>query len=193
MQVRANSKYYLQRYKHWHYKNTFFLLLSLIVFFYFADSPLIKSIISRLGDAGYFGAFLTGIFFVSIFTVAPALVVLYFLSNALNPIIVALLAGLGAVIGDYIVFRFLKDGVFKELAPLFRAMGGSHISKLFHTPHFAWLLPAIGAIIIASPLPDETGIALIGTSHMKQWQFFILTFILNTIGILMVVVMARSI
>lgn len=180
------------RWKDWHYKNTALLILSLIVFFLFAEHPAIRNTIDLIGSFGYVGAFITGILFVSIFTVAPAVVVLYFLADHLNPLLVALFAGMGAVVGDYLIFRFLRDRVFDELTPLFLKNGGNILVKLFKTPYFGWLLPFLGAFIIASPFPDELGIGLLGASKLKNWQFLILSFLLNSVGIFIVVIAARS-
>ena|SRR3989338_4666075 len=117
----------LERYRAWRYKNTALLILSLIVFFFLADTPFIDNFISRIGNLGYFGAFFGGIFFVSTFTVAPASVVLFHIAQILNPLGVAIAAGLGAMIGDYMIFRFFKERVFDELKPVFSKLGGTHL------------------------------------------------------------------
>lgn len=180
------------RWNHWQYKNTTFLILSLILFFLFAEYPIVRNTIDSIGSLGYLGAFFTGVFFVSIFTVAPAVVVLFFLADHLNPLGVAFFAGMGAVMGDYLIFRFLRDRVFDELKPLFLNNGGNLLVKLSKTPYFGWFLPFLGAVIIASPLPDEIGIGLLGASKLRSWQFIILSFLLNSIGIFVVIIAARS-
>lgn len=180
------------RWRDWPYKNTSFLVLSLILFFFFAEHPAVHYTINLIGGFGYIGAFITGILFVSIFTVAPAAVLLFFLADHLNPLLVAVFAGLGAVLGDYLIFRFLRDKVFDELVPLFIKSGGQSLINLFKTPYFGWLLPFVGAFIIASPLPDEVGIGLLGASKLKSWQFLILSFLLNSVGIFVVIIAARS-
>lgn len=180
------------KYRHWHYKNTVILILSLILFLVFADSPIIKDTIDKIGDLGYGGAFIAGFFFVSIFTVAPAAVVIYDLATKLNPYEVAILAGAGGVVGDYLILRFLKNKVFKELTPLLKeAKGIRKISHLFRTPYFSWLIPIIGAALIASPMPDEVGVGMLGLSKIKNWQFLLITFILNAVGIFIIVALAR--
>ena len=179
-----------KEWRHWPYKNTTYLIISLILFFYFAESHFVQNIIKTVGSFGYIGAFLTGIFFVSIFTVVPAVAVLYQLAELLNPLEVAVFAGLGAVIGDYLIFRFLRDKIFKELHNIFDKLGGPFIKKLFFTPYFIWLLPFLGAIIIASPFPDEAGISLLGLTKIKNWQFVILSFLLNSIGVFIIIVAA---
>lgn len=181
----------LDRYKNWRFKNTFLLVLSLVVFFYFADTSVVHNAIAGIGNLGYLGAFLTGIFFVSTFTVAPASVILFFLAKELSPVEVALFAGLGGVVGDYVIFRFLKDRVFEELKPVFMKLGGFKLSQLMATPFFAWTAPVFGAIIIASPFPDEIGVGLLGISKLKNWQFLLLSLILNFLGILAIITFAQ--
>ena len=62
-----------------------------------------------------------------------------------------------------------------------------HIKKLFHSKYFNWMLPIIGAIIIASPFPDELGVSLIGLSKLSTGKFILLSYVLNSIGIFLVV------
>jgi len=180
------------KYKNWKYKNTVLLAASLFVFFYFLNSDFIKNLIVNVGSLGYLGAFIAGIFFVSTFSVAPSLVVLYYLATQHNPWEVALLAGLGAVVGDYLIFRFFKDAVFAELKPHFLFFKPS-FERIFASPYFFWLVPFVGAVIIASPLPDELGLSLMGLSKIKNWQFLLLSFFLNSIGIFILVSLPRII
>src|SRR5574339_602266 len=114
----------LDRYKHWRFKNTLLLIVSLILFFYFADTLFVKNIIHSIGSLGYLGAFIAGIFFVSTFTVAPASVVLFYLARELSPLEVAIFAGVGGVLGDYLIFSFLRERVFEEITPVFMNLGG---------------------------------------------------------------------
>ena len=192
MDIKVSLKYIFERYRSWPYSNTGILILSLVLLYVFADYPFIKNFISSIGALGYLGAFITGIFFVSIFTVAPASVILFDLANTLNPILVAILAGFGTVLGDYIIFSFLRDKLFNELKPLFYKFGGTLLKKLFLTPYFSWLIPIFGAVIIASPLPDETGITMLGLSKVKIWQFLLITFLLNSAGIFILVTIAAT-
>ncbi len=88
-------------------------------------------------------------------------------------------------------FAFLRNRVFEEIGPIFNKLGGSFVKKIFHTPYFIWLMPLIGAFIIASPLPDEAGITMLGMSKIKNWQFILVTFLLNSAGIFLVILAAR--
>lgn len=180
-----------KKWRRWKYKNTALLVISLVAFIWLAQTPQVDSVVKSVGDLGYVGALLTGMFFVSTFTVAPAAVVLFHLATVLHPVEVALLAGFGAMVGDYIIFRFMKDRVFAELLPLVHKLQTPRLKILFKSPYFAWVLPVVGAFVIASPLPDEVGVSMLGLSRVKKWQFFLLAFVLNTIGIFIVISAAR--
>lgn len=184
-----------KRWRQWKFKNVFFLLVSLVVFAILTIyTPLIDHTIKYAGNLGYLGAFVVGIFFTSTFTVVPASFVLFHMADILHPVEVALLAGAGAMIGDYVIFRFIKDRVFKELLPVIRKLHTPRrIKLLFKSPFFAWLVPLIGGLIIASPLPDEVGISMLGLSKIKKWQFFLLVFVLNAVGVFLIVSVARLI
>jgi hypothetical protein len=168
------------------YKNTLALLASFVALALLADTPPVHAVVEHIAGLHLAGAVLAGGFFVSIFTLAPATLVLIELTSQYPAALIALFAGLGAVIGDYAIFRFFKDGVFIELKPLFMKFGGKHLEALMRKPGFRWLAPLLGAVIIASPFPDEVGIALMGVSKISGWQFAALTYFLNTAGIYVV-------
>jgi len=175
----------------WRFRNTFFLILSLLILFFIADSNFVLYLIRRIGEWGYLGAFFVGIFFVSVFTVAPSVLVIYYLAGYLSPWEVAIFAGLGAVIGDLIIFKFIKNSLFSEWSWLLKSRHKIKIEKIFSTPYFSWLLPIFGALIIISPFPDEFGISLMGLSRIKQWQFALICFFLNAFGIFIIVSLAN--
>ncbi len=182
-------------YKHKKYKfqNIILLVLSLLLLFYFAESTIVENTIKKIGDLGYVGMFITGIFFVSTFTVAPAGLVLFKFAEIYHPGVVALVAGTGSILGDIIIFRFVKDAVFSELKPLYDDYAKKHFKILFHTKYFGWLAPVFGAIIIASPFPDELGITLIGISKLKTSQFLLLVGALDYIGIFIIALIASRV
>jgi len=173
------------------YPNTAFLILSLIIVLSFIRTPPVQHLIVEFGLLGYSGAFIIGLLFVSVFTVAPATIVLFYLAREYNPLLVAVFATLGSVIGDYVIFHFLEDGLFVELKPLFIRLFGRHVARLSQGRYTSWLLPVAGAIIIASPFPDEVGIALLGVSHLKTGRFIALVTVLDFIGMLLLVATAK--
>ena len=189
--MRSPLDYFLIRLG-WRFGNTLLLVASIVAVFFLAGTPFVSGLVVSLGTLGYFGAFLAGIFFVSTFTVVPAAIVLFSIADTLHPALVALIAAFGAVAGDYLIFRFVRDGVIKEWEPILRKLGGTGVDCLFCSPFFAWFTPVVGAFFIASPLPDEFGIGLLGIARLKDYQFFLIALALHAAGILAVVFLARA-
>lgn len=174
-------------FKNYKYKNLTFLLISVLVTIILLGNENFHSFLLHLGNLGYFGAFLAGVMFISTFTVAIGTVILLVLAESLSVLEIAIVAGFGAVIGDLVVFKYVRNkGLVDEVMSIYKYFGGHNIRHLIHTKYFSWTLPVIGALIIASPLPDELGVSLMGISKMKINEFVILSFVLNSIGIFLV-------
>lgn len=173
--------------QHWKYKNTTFLLLGIFAAFVFLKHEPFHNFLLQFGQLGYIGAFLGGMLFVSTFTITTGALILLVLAERLSPVEIGLVAGAGAVLGDLLIFRFVKDNLAKELGEIYNSFGGRHLTAVFSTKYFSWLFPVFGAIVIASPLPDELGVSLMGISKMKTYKFILLSFILNAVGIFLVV------
>ena len=60
-----------------------------------------------------------------------------------------------------------------------------------HVGLFRFMTPLLGVLIIASPLPDEIGLALLGFSRAKTFQILPIAFIMNFIGIYAIAVIAH--
>lgn len=170
------------------YKNLTFLFISLLLAIALFRNESFHTSLLGLGSLSYFGAFIAGALFVSTFTVATGAVVLLVLAESFPPVNLGLIAAIGAMFGDFIIFHSLRNkGFIDELKLVFESLGGNRIFQILHTKYFSWTLPVIGAIIIASPLPDEMGVSLMGISKMKTYQFLLLSFVLNFIGIFLVI------
>ena len=182
----------MKKWHRYHYKNLTYLWISIIIAILLFKNQSFHSFLLHLGNYGYIGAFIGGILFVSTFTVSIGTVILFNLAEYLNPFEIALIAGIGAVAGDMTIFQFVRiKGLVDEIKHFFHYFGSDKLKHLIHTKYFGWTLPVIGAIIIASPLPDELGIGLMGIAHMKTWKFMIVSFLLNSLGIFIVVSSAQ--
>lgn len=170
------------------YKNLTLFALSLVFAFILSRFEAFHTFLLSLGSLGYLGAFIAGILFVSTFTVATGAVILLVLAERMSPLEIGIIAGLGAVIGDFTIFRIIKDNLMQELTAIYDHIDGDHhFTKVLRSKYFSWTLPVLGALIIASPLPDEVGVSLMGISKMKTYQFLFVSFILNAIGIFLIV------
>ena len=153
---------------------------------------LTKALISVQGLA-ILGSFISGIFFTSIFTTAPAIVTLGDIGKNEPILLVAFFGALGAVVGDLVIFRFVRDKLSDHLLELVSHRRASkRIMALFNMRIFRWLTFLLGGLIIASPLPDELGISFLGVVKTKVSLFIPISFIFNFIGIVLLCLATRA-
>lgn len=169
------------------------IFLSILVAIILAKTGSLESIITSTQEMRFIGSFVAGILFTSVFTAAPATVALGEIAQSNSVVMVAILGGLGALVGDLIIFRFVKDRVSQHFYYLIRISKSERIISIFKLKLFRWVIPFVGALIIASPLPDEVGVAMLGLSKMKNSYFIFLSFVLNSAGILVVGFIAKTV
>lgn len=153
---------------------------------------LVQAALAQAGDGVIWVSLVAGIFFTSLITTAPAIAVLGEVSLGTNLFVVALVGALGAVLGDYLIFVFVRDRISQDAAYLLRGPRFRRMFHIFRQPHFRRVLPVAGALIIASPLPDELGLALLGFSRIDKRYFFAISYAMNFIGIASIGLMARG-
>src|SRR3990167_6602182 len=90
------------------YPKILLLLLTFLIAYFLFQGREIIFLHDTITSLGYLGTFLAGILFTYGFTAAPATVILLILSKEQNIIISGLTAGLGALLGDIIIFKFIR-------------------------------------------------------------------------------------
>lgn len=173
-------------------KDLFFILVGIAIAIVLSRSGFINSAVEFLGGHNI-ASFVAGIFFTSAFTLAPATIAFAHISETSPLLPTALWGGLGAMIGDLILFLFIRDKFAKDLRAALKPGFLKQIAGSFHFGFLKWLAPIIGAFIIASPLPDEFGLALMGMSKTKVYVLMPIAFLMNVIGIYMVATFAQFI
>ncbi|MEK7212195.1 MAG: hypothetical protein AAB686_00775 [Patescibacteria group bacterium] len=168
------------------------ILISVAVGIVLWKTQAIAGVLGLAGEVDVLVSFLAGVFFASIFTVVPATVVIVEMAGHYSLFWLAFFGGLGALCGDYIIFRFVRDRVSDSLITLLRRHSSERWLAIFHLRLFRHLMPLIGAIIIASPLPDELGLTIWGLSKLPTKYFVPLSFSLNALGILVIGLIARA-
>lgn len=169
------------------------IVLSILIAVIFVQTGILEDLIIQLGTFKLFGAFIAGMFFTSIFTTVPALATLGEISLFYNPFVVAIIGGAGAVIGDMIIFRFVRDRFADDLKEVFTLEHPSkRLAKLADMKFFRWFVLFFGGLIIASPLPDELGVSILGLAKVPTRWFIPIAFIFNTLGILVVALAVRA-
>jgi hypothetical protein len=94
------------------------------------------------------------------------------------------------VLSDFTIFRNFKDGIAKEIEPVYKSIGRSHFKALLSTGHFRRLDPVLGGILILTPLPREIGLNLIGIHKLKSFEFIAISAFVNVVGILFVLLLS---
>lgn len=171
------------------------IIIILTTFFLFRNQQ-IFSFSAYLIPLGYFGSLIAGIFYSYGFTAAPATAILLILAKTQNIFLAAILGGLGSLFTDLVIFKFIRSSFSDEIEKLskekFILFIGNNILR------WKWLkkalLPVLGAVIIASPLPDEIGVSLFAVSkQIPDKLFALISFLLNTTGIFVVLLIGTAI
>ena len=173
--------------------HVFFLVASLLLAYIIVRTGAVHSFLESIGGLSHVGSFIAGMFFTSIFTTAPAMVVLGELSLQSPLWLVSVFGGIGAVLGDYLLFMVVRNGLTKDVQYILTHTLSQRLLKIFNTKLFHHLLPFVGAIVLASPLPDEIGLAMLGFSRVDKDRFLLISLAMNTFGIFCIGLVARAI
>lgn len=143
-------------------------------------------------STGYIGTFLAGILYVYGFTAAPATAILLILAKEQNIFLAGFIAGFGALTGDLLIFKFIRWSFADEIEKLSKEKLFNHFNnkppKLFKK----YLIPVLAGVIIASPLPDEIGVTLLaGATKISTKMFSAISYVLNTSGIFVVLIIGN--
>ncbi|MDP1706242.1 MAG: hypothetical protein Q8L36_00215 [bacterium] len=169
------------------------IFFSVIFALILIKTDILISVLESSQKLEWLGSLIAGMFFTSILTTAPAIVTLGQMAQTNSLWLTALFGALGAVIGDLVIFRFVRDRFEEHLQELIsHKTGGRRFKALFKLKIMRWLTFLVGGLIIASPLPDELGIGLLGFSKTKTSMFIPLSFICNFAGILAIGLTARA-
>lgn len=174
------------------YKHTTLAILTIVLFVLLLDSALLAGLFSLIEGLGYWAGFIAGVLSVSFFTAVPAVVLLIDLASRLDAHWLALAWGLGSTIGDWLILRFYQERVLNELQPVFRRLRIKRLVRLMRHQFTSWILFLGGAAFIASPLPDEVGLSLMGLAHLKRPYMLFMCFLLNAFGALVIILIAAS-
>jgi hypothetical protein len=173
-------------------RDLFIVAISIFIAVEILQLGIINSIVLTTGKLQYLSSFVAGLFFTSAFTLAPASVALAEIAKTTSPYVVALWGGLGAMIGDLIMFLFIRDSLAEDISMLLKHPYYKKITAIFRLRLFRRWVPFLGALVIASPLPDEIGLAMMGLSRVSLPLMLPITFVMNFLGILLVAKIAGA-
>jgi hypothetical protein len=170
------------------YLKTFALLLAMILAYFSFKNPAIAGFVSGLGVWGYFGVFIAGMLFSFGFS-SPFAAGFFIVLNPENFLLAGIIGGLGALASDLLIFKFIRFSFMDEFERIkkIKLLNGipNFIEKNFGAKALLYLTYALAGIAIASPLPDEIGVIMFaGLTKIRTGTLAIISFALNTIGIL---------
>ena len=169
------------------------IIISILIAVILVKTDVFGKVLTSTKELEILSSFVAGMFFTSIFTTAPAIVTLGEIANANSILLTAFFGGLGAIVGDLIIFRFVKDRLSVHLAEVIGHRGlGRRFKILLKMKYFRWFTFLVGGLIIASPFPDELGISILGFSRLRMSWFIPISFTFNFTGILLIGFVAKS-
>ena len=169
------------------------IFLSVLVTILIVRSGAVHDLLRATDDLGILTALIAGVFFASVFTVVPAGAVLGELSQGMSPLIVAFFGAIGCLLSDLLINSALLNRAQNDADDVLRH---SPLKKIYRAikkrSSISWLAALIGAIIVASPFPDEVGLFLMSASKIRRSIFIPLLFALDFLGIYLVGLAARA-
>ncbi len=134
-------------------------------------------------ELGRLGMVIAGALFVSVFTTAASVVMLFELGARYNPLEVIIFAAIGATLGDFIILNLFENNIAHEFKSLLKKVQLHRLIRMLKRKKLRPLFLMAGVAIIGSPIPDEVGLTLMDLSHYSKQKILALCFMANTLGI----------
>ena len=140
----------------------FLVILVVVVFsLLLVTSKIEDKILGNFVGYEYIPYFLAGIFSTNFITAFPAYTFLAKVVTPSNFWLVASMGAIGSVVGDTLIFSFIKFRLIESMIKSFKH--NKFVISILKTKNhiLKYLLIMVGCLIIMSPLPDEFGVLLI--------------------------------
>jgi hypothetical protein len=160
----------------------FIILFVIIVCILLVSTNLEERILSNFKGQEFWAYLIGGIFSVNFVTAVPAYTFFHKAVTPDNFSTVLLGLALGSVIGDAIIFNFIKFRIVESIVKAFK--DNKNLAKIIKTRNqvVRLILIFVGSVIIMSPFPDELALLIMGFSRIKNLYFIPISFILNLLG-----------
>jgi hypothetical protein len=139
---------------------------------------------------GLLGILVAGVLYSYSFTASVGALILVSVAHDYAPGVAAVVGGIGALLADIAIFKFIREDLKREIGHIaktefMRLIGSVPIVKE------RWFRNVFGALILASPFPDEIGIAIMASAKIEEGTFTLLAFIADMFGIYLLVIAAQ--
>lgn len=170
------------------YPKILLLIVAIITSYIIFSNPEVDNFIWGLDKLNYLGVFIAGLLFSFGFT-SPFSAGYFIALNPENIIITGIIGGFGAMLADLFIFKMIRFSFTEEIKKLRKEKITKQIENILNKTLIGklkiYLMYIFAGILIASPLPDEIGVIILaGLTKVKTTALMILGFILNTLGII---------
>ncbi len=170
------------------------IVTSVVIAYLLVRTGAISDVVQWADGYLFLKSFVAGMFFTSVFTTAPAVVLLAEIADVSQSVfLVAFVGALGAMTVDLFIFRFIRDNLGDDVFCIIGSERGTKMRSLFRLKFFRWFTFLLGGLIIASPLPDELGLAMLGLSKTHPRTLIAVSYVFNFLGILAIGLVATHI
>lgn len=193
--MHKHRKYLPKILREFHYPKILLLITAILITYLLFNNPLVNLWINNLESLSYLGIFIAGMLFSFGFT-APIAVGFFIVLNPEKVFLAAIVGGIGSLISDLFIFNLIRVSFMGEFIRL-KKLGAMKKINYYLENHIShkiknYFLYVFAGIIIASPLPDEIGVTMLaGLTHIKQRVLAIISFTLNTVGILIILYLSH--
>ena len=168
------------------------IVVSIIVGVVLLKTGLVIKLLANSQNLELLGVFIAGMLFTSVFTAVPATIALGELALVTNMPLLIVVGALGALVGDMVMFKFFESTIIEDFEEMFSLNPKGRWKKIFKSKIFKIFMTMVGGLIIASPLPDELGLALMGFAKTNNFTFSTISLACNALGIFVIAVVAKS-
>ncbi len=104
---------------------------------------------------------------------------------------IALLGGFGAMLGDAGLISTVKMSILDDLFEYFVRKTHGAFAQFAIKPIVRVLAVVLGALVIASPLPDEVGLSMMGMTQLPMRYIMLVSFVINSAAIAGIIYFVR--
>jgi uncharacterized membrane protein YwaF len=174
-------------------KLTLFIATVLLVYFLFSGM-LYTPLHHVLVYLGYFGTFLAGVLYPYSFTSVAATAILLIIAQTQNVVYAGLVASVGALLSDLVIFFFIKRSFGDEVQELSKEPIIQRLNRWIRPSIRVSLVVVLASILIASPLPTEIGIMLMtSVKKISTRKFAVIVYILHVSAIYLILLLGNRI
>ncbi len=172
------------------YPKLFLLIFSFVIAYYLFSRLDISDWILNLNTFTHLGIFISGLFlsfgFLTAFSIGFFIAV-----NPQSILFAVILGGFGAMIGDLLIFKMIKFSFMDEFHELEKTKAIHEIEKIVNKKKrvliLHYLLYIFAGLILATPLPDELGVAMLaGLTTIKPLKLAIISFLIHSASIFLI-------